>query len=79
MDPILVGKAVTTAWSISFLCSSALIALLVAIQPDRVPLRIAVQVAGFVVPIKFTGWYRTQIRERATGAGAGAAVAAPAR
>ena len=56
-----VNVVITAAWAASFLVSAAAIALVTAVVPDALALRIGLQVLGFVVPVGFTAWYRARI------------------
>ena len=58
------NRVITTAWAVSFLVTAAVLAVLLLIAPDALGVRIAVQVVGFVVPIRFTSLYRARLRAR---------------
>jgi hypothetical protein len=62
---IRVNMVITAAWTASFLISCAALA---ALAHSPAPGRIAVQVAGFAVPLAFTLRYAAQARARARGA-----------
>lgn len=55
---------ITRAWAVSFLLSAALCAALLASAPSATALWVAVEVAGFVVPVAFTAVYRDRARAR---------------
>jgi hypothetical protein len=62
---IRVNMVITAAWTASFFISCAALA---ALAHSPAPSRIAVQVAGFVIPLAFTLRYSAQARARARGA-----------
>ncbi|HEX4820232.1 MAG TPA: hypothetical protein VFV00_08495 [Acidimicrobiales bacterium] len=55
---------ISMVWAISVLATAAALALLHATAPHAVTAALAVQVAGFVVPMRFTKIYRGQLRAR---------------
>ena len=58
------NRAITAGWTVSFLVTAAVVAVLLVAEPDQVALRYGAQAAGFVAAARFTAWYRGRLAAR---------------
>ena len=58
------NTVITSVWAASLLVTAALCAAILAVAPAATAAWVAVEVVGFVVPVRFTTRYRAQVRSR---------------
>jgi hypothetical protein len=63
-----INVVLSAVWATSFAAMAVAVAAVLALQPQAVEIVIAVQVLGFVIPMRISRWYPAAVRARALAA-----------
>jgi hypothetical protein len=55
------NRVITAGWTVSFLATAFVVAVLLVAVPDQVALRYGAQAVGFLAAARFTRWYRGRL------------------